>query len=973
MPNTKLGGEGSAVQYPLIEYAKEVGWEYLEPKEVLRLKKGERGIILYDIFISQLQNLNPFMDNLVAEEVVKQINNLQPNIQGNLAMWEYLKGVKPIFVPNERRDKNITFIDLENINKNTFHVTKEFVYSNGTNKIRMDVVFIINGFPVLLIETKAAKLIDGISHALNQIKRYHRECPEVLAVLQIFNITHIIKYYYSATWNLSEKHLYNWKEETKGNFEVLVKSFFDKGRLIRLLTDYILFTQKDNDFVKVILRPHQIRAVDKIIERNKDTSKKRALIWHTQGSGKTYTMITTAKKLIENPILKNPTILMLVDRNELEGQLFKNLVGLGFREGGYERASSKKHLTELLKSDRRGLIVSMIHKFEDAPEELNLRENIIVLVDEAHRTTGGVLGTYMMSALPNATFIGFTGTPIDRTDKGKGTFITFGRDDENGYLDKYNISESIEDGTTVKLHYSLAPNELTIDRDVLEKEFLSLAEIQGISDPEALDKVLERAVTLRNMLKNEDRIKKVTKYVFEHFKDYVEPMGYKAFLVCVDREACAYYKEELDKHLPENYSKVVYSSGHNDSELLKKYQIEDEEEKKIRDSFVKPDELPKILIVTEKLLTGFDAPILYCMYLDKPMRDHVLLQAIARVNRPYEDMTGRRKPSGFVLDFVGIFDKLEKALAFDAHDVRDIQKVINDLEILKSEFASLMQGAVEKYITIILGKVRDKAVEAVLEYFIEEENRLEFYKSYKEIISIYDVLSPDKFLRIYLDDLETLSRIFQIVKDAYEPGIPNIQELSRKTAELVRTLTKATEVLPTFEIFEINEETINKILSGSSSNTEKVFNLHKSLDNTLENNLENSPYLFSISEKAENIINSYKQRQINTQEALDKLRKLSEEFINAKKSQKDSGMSKEEFSIYWLLNQENVEVSKELAPKLNDIFFQYPHWKVSEQHERLVKQNLLKLLVSLQFPAEKMLELVEKIMRAFGKEVNCYD
>lgn len=313
-----------------------------------------------------------------------------------------------------------------------------------------------------------------------------------------------------------------------------------------------------------------------------------------------------------------------------------------------------------------------------------------------------------MGALPNATYIGFTGTPIDKTQYGKGTFKVFGADDEKGYLDKYSIAQSIEDGTTVKLHYTLAPNELRPDSETLEREFLSLTEAEGISDIETLNKVPEKAVNLKNMLKNKERVSKVAKFVAEHFKNNVEPMGYKAFLVAVDREACVLYKKELDKILPKEYSEVIISHGFNDPPDMQAFHYSEEKEKQIRKAFRNPESNPKILIVTEKLLTGYDAPILYCMYLDKPMRDHTLLQAIARVNRPYEDKSGNKKPCGFVLDFVGIFDKLEKALAFDTGDIADIQKVIKDIETFKEEFKTRIEQAKIEYLSIIKNKSQDK-------------------------------------------------------------------------------------------------------------------------------------------------------------------------------------------------------------------------------------------------------------------------
>jgi type I restriction enzyme R subunit len=223
-----------------------------------------------------------------------------------------------------------------------------------------------------------------------------------------------------------------------------------------------------------------MRAVQKIEERAQHDEKDRGLIWHTQGSGKTYSMIVSAQQLIENEVFENPTVLMLVDRNELETQLFQNLEAVGFEH--LEVANTKKHLRTLLKDDHRGLIVSTIHKFDEMPAEINTRENIFVMIDEAHRTTGGKLGTFLMSALPNATLVGFTGTPIDKTSQGRSTFVLFGKDDpEDKYLDKYSIAESIEDGTTVELHYSLAPSEIRVQKEMLEEEFLNKADLAGIS------------------------------------------------------------------------------------------------------------------------------------------------------------------------------------------------------------------------------------------------------------------------------------------------------------------------------------------------------------------------------------------------------------------------------------------------------------------------------------------------------------
>ncbi len=973
---SSLGGERYAVQNPIINYVKEqsaeyisedgnkifikLGWEYVSPDEALRLRGGKTGLVFKEIFINQMQRLNPsFMDHLLAEEVIKKLETVPPNIEGNFTVWKYLKGLGTIFVPGEKRERNIKFLDTEDIDRNTFHVTDEFEFTNGIKTIRPDIVFLINGVPLLFIETKAAYKIGGINEALEQVKRYHRECPELLAVLQVYALTHILKYYYSATWNTSEKLLFNWKEEVSGDFESLVKTFLDRERVVKLLVDFLMFTRQDDELKKVILRPHQMRAVNKIVERAEDSTKKRGLIWHTQGSGKTYTMIVAAQKIIENPIFENPTVIMLVDRNELESQLFGNLAALGIEN--VEVAESKKHLQNLLSQDRRGLIVTMIHKFEDMPENINLRKNIFVLVDEAHRTTGGKLGNFLMGAIPNATYIGFTGTPIDKTSYGRGTFITFGRDDPpKGYLDKYSIAESIEDGTTVPLYYTLAPNELQVDKEVLEKEFLDLAEAEGMSDIEELNKVLDKAVTLKNMLKSRERVEKVTRYIVDHYQKYIEPMGYKAFLVAVDREACALYKEELDKYLPPDYSKVVYSPFYNDPPELSRYHLSEIEEKRIRNAFRKPDELPKILIVTEKLLTGFDAPILYCMYLDKPMRDHVLLQAIARVNRPYEDDEGRKKSSGFVLDFVGIFDNLEKALAFDS---QDIEGIVQDIEVLKKRFEEEMKKAGEEYLTLIEGKTPDKAFEAVLEHFRDEEKRKKFYKFFKELSAIYEIISPDAFLRPYVNDYETLSRMYKSLIENYERGIPIDREFTRKTAMLVQKHTGSGVIGPTLDICEIDEETLRRIEKSKASDTEKIFNLIKSIALTVKKRGDQSPYLISIAEKAELITKLYESRQKNTQETLEELKKIIDEINSAQKEQAEKGMSVDIFTIYWMLKEKGFQDAETIANQMRKVFEKYPHWQKSERYEREVRSKLYEVILNL-CPTDipKVSEVVQNIM-----------
>jgi type I restriction enzyme R subunit len=955
-----LGTEKSSVQRPFVKYAIEAGWAYLSADEALRLRNG--GItspVLDAVLVEQLQRLNPsVVDYRRADDTVKRLARVRPSIEGNLDAWEYLKGIKTVFVEQEKRERNVRLLDPVKVEANRFHVTDEFTFSNGVPPdIRADIVFFVNGVPVLFVETKRATALEGIAQALDDIRYYHQKGPEFLALNQLHALTHLIQFYYGATWTISMKALFNWREEAEaGDFETLCKTFVAPRRILRVLTDFILFTRKDEELTKVVLRPHQMRGVERCLARAREKDKRRGLIWHTQGSGKTYTMIVVARLLIENQAFENPTVLMLVDRNELEDQLFKNLDSAGV---SYAEVNTKQELRRLLASDRRGLIVSMIHKFDGIPENVVTRKNVFVLVDEAHRTTGGDLGNYLMGALPNATLLGFTGTPIDRTAHGKGTFKVFGFEDEKGYLDKYSIRESIQDGTTVPLHYALAPNELQVDRETLEREFLSLAEAQGVSEIETLNEILDRAVNLKNMLKNRDRVEKVAAFVAEHFNANVEPMGYKAFLVAVDREACCLYKEALDRHLPPEYSTVVISEAwKKDPEHMKCRYLTEDAEKAVRKAFRKPEELPKILIVTEKLLTGFDAPILYCMYLDKPMRDHVLLQAIARVNRPHEDDGGRRKPSGFVLDFVGIFDKLEKALAFDS---KDVTGVIEGVEILQERFAEMMEEASRTYLSIPQGKSADKAVEAVLEHFRDKERRDEFYQFFKELQDIYEILSPDAFLRPFLSDYNEMLRMFYLLRANYERGKPVDREFLRKTARLVQEHTESGKVEKPQAFYGLTAAALEAIANAQESDTVKVFNLLKALAGMVAQKAGSQPYLLSIGDRAEGIAEAFEARQMTTQQALAELEKLIAELKEAEADRGHTGLSPEAFAVFYVLKAEGVKHPLETAKSVEKAFERYPHWQVSEHQEQDVRKALYKSLIDAGI--EMVVEVATKLMK----------
>jgi type I restriction enzyme R subunit len=975
-------GEHKTVQARILAYAQEIGWTFVPREEAERRRgfaphpgplpgSGERefaerarsaSLFFGDLLHAKVREFNPKYKEAEGA-LIGELQRLHADIYGNRDFLSYLRNQRTFFSPNDDRELDLILIDYGDVSRapkewrNRYEVTEEFCVHNGRFGTREDVVFLINGIPVLVIECKNATKDEAIALGIDQIRRYHLETPEVMVPQMLFAATEAIGFSYGVTWNMVWRNIFRWKYEEGGQLETKVKSFCSVPTVLRFLKDFILFAEKDEELQKFILAQHQTAAVDRVVDRALDAKRTRGLVWHTQGSGKTYTMIKAAELLFKAPKADKPTILLMIDRNELEDQLLKNLAAVGLSNVAH--AYSMAELMRLLKQDYRGLIVTMIHKFRDLPADLNTRSNIFVLIDEAHRTTGGDLGNYLMAGLPNATFIGFTGTPIDKTAYGRGTFKTFGCEDDKGYLHKYSIAESIEDGTTLPLYYNLAPNELLVPSELMEREFLSLVETEGIADIEELNKILDRAVNLKNFLKGRERVKRVARVVADHYRTNVEPLGYKAFLVAVDREACTFYKDALDEILPPEYSAIVYTGNSNDPPHMKKWHLDERREKQIRKAFTKFGEFPKILIVTEKLLTGFDAPILYAMYLDKPMRDHTLLQAIARANRPYENEAQEMvKPHGFVLDFIGIFDKLEQALAFDSDE---INAIIKDLALLKQLFKAKMKSKAPGYLRLVQRNFDDKDVDNLIEHFRDKDRRKEFFTEYKEIEMLYEIISPDAFLRPFIEDYTTLSAVYQVVSNAYAKRVYVDRAFQKKTNELVQQHIGAQFAgdsgLPDVRLDPQAIETIKQQQGGKAT---KIINLVKAIQKAADEHSDD-PFLIAMAERAKVVQESFEDRQIGTEETLAALLQAIEQDEQRKREQIARGLDALTFFAFTTLREKNVPRAEDAARKVSQAFAQYPNWHRSDKEMRELRKQVTFAILAQEESVDKVAVIVDDL------------
>ena len=963
--------EAATVQMPMVRHAAEVGWAPVPPQEALARRGGTSELLFRGELEAALRRFNPWLTDDAARGVAERLESLPPTIEGNREVLAWLRGERQWYDDTERRHRPVTLIDFDASGANVLQVTWEWTLKPPARKgNRADVMFLVNGVPVAIVENKNPKDSDAIERGIGQLLRYERETPELLGAAQLFNVSHLLDYWYGVTWNVSRRYMARWKERPEETYRFAVQSFFEPTDFLRTLRDWILFYVEDGETRKSVLRQHQRRAVDRIVERCSEPTKRRGLIWHTQGSGKTFTLLTAARIILERKDeYRNPTVVVVVDRTELEGQLkgwVERLMGeMQQQDIPVWQAGSRAELRDLLQTDKRGLILSMIHKFDGIEKDANTRDNIYVFIDEAHRSIAKDLGTYLMAALPNATIIGFTGTPIARTDHGEGTFRIFGVDDDQGYLDKYTIAESIEDETTLPIRHTMAPSEMTVPSEQLDKEFFALAEIEGVTDVDELNRVLDRAVGLRTFLTADDRIEKVAAFVAQHFQENVMPLGYKAFLVGVNREACAKYKRALDKLLPPEWSAPVYTESASDvvdRPLVAELQLSLQREEDARSNFKKAGEDPMILIVTDKLLTGYDAPLLYCMYLDKPMRDHVLLQAIARVNRPYIDPDGNRKRVGLVVDFVGVLRELRKALQFDSSDVSG---AIEGLDELLTDFVERLADAKTNYLQE-LGSAADEHLEhMVYGRFLDPEDRKAFFDAYKDIEALWEILSPSAELRDHIETFKQLAQLYAAVRNAYATGVTYAADLASKTSRMVQERSAQEGLGYLTKTVTFDMQTLNALRGEKGPDEAKVFNLVRGLQREAVNDQEMGSVLRPLKDRAEHILKDMEDRTTTGLAAMDLLATLAKEKEAAEKSKKDSGLTPLAFAVYWALKDApNISAAgvdaMDLAREAGLLLMRFPNAATSADEERRLRAALYRPLLGL--PAEERSRAVERAL-----------
>lgn len=695
--------EDNTIEQMIISTLKNNGWKYIPAEELPRMLSD---VLVEPMVKEALIRLNPEIaeDPSRADEVIYKLRTVILSVQPHNLVTQNEVFKKMIFEENSYpfgkggRMVPIRFFGTmrkEDLALNEYVVTNQWVYPQAEGGKRLDIVLLINGFPIAVgeLKTPVRSAITWLD-AAGDISAYEKSIPAMF-VTNVFNFATEGKCYRYGSINMPINMWGPWHTATHkaegglADVKISIEDMITPEKVMDIFQFFTMFaTDKKYRKYKIICRYQQFEGANMIVDRVVAGYPKKGLIWHFQGSGKSLLMVFAAQKLRMIPELKNPTVVIVDDRIDLETQITATFNASDIPN--LTSAATKEELLSFFRGDMRKILITTIFKFGEVSGELNARDNIIVMVDEAHRTQEGDLGEKMRMALPNAFFFGLTGTPINRVDKN--TFATFGaEEDRTGYMSRYSFSDSIRDGATLPLHFEPVPVELHVDKDKLDREFDAMTDEAGLTRDEKNE--LSRRVNMKAIMYNPARIRKVCEHIAKHFKEKIEPNGYKGQVVVYDRECCLMYKAVLDELLGEEATTIIMDTNNDKEDRYKKYRRDRDQESKVLDYFRDPNSPLKLVIVTAKLLTGFDAPILQAMYLDKPMKDHTLLQAICRTNRTYD----QGKTHGLIVDYIGIFDDVAKALDFDENSMR---RIITNIEEIKKQLPALLKKCLSYFMGI---------------------------------------------------------------------------------------------------------------------------------------------------------------------------------------------------------------------------------------------------------------------------------
>ena len=929
-----------------------LGWEHIPGRALLR---RETDVLVEAHLRDALLRLNPEItaQPRYADDVLYRLRAIlltastEGLVRANEEFTAWLRGDKSMPFGLGGEHVPVRLLDFDHPEANRCVVASQVTFRPPEK--RFDLVLFVNGIPLVVGEAKtpsrpAVSWVDGAA----QVHDDYEESVPVFFVPNVLSFATEGKTFRFGAIRMPLDLWAPWREERTqrsglAEVQLAVRGLLRPAVLLDILQHFTLFaTDKKRRRSKLLCRAQQYEAANQIVDRVVAGWPKKGLIWHFQGSGKSLLMVFAAQKLRRHPALRNPTVLIVIDRIDLDTQIGGTFTAVDVPN--LEQATTREQLQTLLARDTRKVIITTIFKFAEAPGELNDRANIIVLVDEAHRTQEGDLGRRMREALPNAFFFGLTGTPINHRDRN--TFWAFGAaEDPHGYMNRYGFEESVRDHATLPLHFEPRLTQLHVDRATIDIAFAALTDQWTEDDRDALARQVARMAVL---VKTPERIRVVAADIARHFRERVQPQGFKGQVVAFDRAACVLYKQALDEMLPPEASAVVMTVGPGEA-AWRQFDRSRDEEERLLDDFRDPADPLQLLIVTARLLTGFDAPILQAMYLDKPLKEHTLLQAICRVNRPYPNKT-----YGLVVDYIGVFDDVAQALAFDE---RIVQQVISNLDTLRAAVPDVVARCLAHFPAIDRQLGGYEGLIAAQECLATDERRDAFAADYGALARLWEALSPDPCLGPHEADYRWLSQVYESVRPPSGHGKLLWHALGAKTVELIHQHVHVEALRDDLETLVLDPGVLEELLANPDPT--KVKRIEIDISGRLRRHGGN-PVFVALGERLEELRRRHEEHLVSNLDFLKLLLQLARDVVQAEKQvdpvqEEDRGKTALTELFAEVRNANTPILTERIVADIDQIvrIVRFEGWQQTKAGERDVKKALRQTLLKYKLHTEQ--------------------
>ncbi|WP_049982991.1 type I restriction endonuclease subunit R [Halorubrum sp. BV1] len=956
----RIPSEGG-VERSLLSWLDGVGWETHgqdggRGANVLdqAYERDSHEVIYWNLLAEQIVALN---ENVTEDNVDKFVSSLRRDLDsenlmdGNRGFYRLLDKGKSFSVQRDDGTSETVYVDLidhENPENNRFHAVNQFSVSRETT-IRPDVNLFVNGIPLVTMELKSRAQDNDWHDAVRDLKNYEEDVPR-LFVPGLFNVAADTMELRYGSVGAPREFYEPWNDAPEvfaddNEMRQAVRALCNPQTILDLLKHFVFYEKRAGGDAKIVPRYMQYYAVNRILDRVREGEHDRGLIWHTQGSGKSFTMLYAAENLLSrSDVVRNPQVFIIVDTDKLNSQMRDQLANLSLEQ--WEEAESIDHLQQLIEEGQSQLVLTTIQKFEDVDPDVQGNDEVVVMSDEAHRFMEADLGSRLDAAVPDSTHFGFTGTPVREGERetDKNTFREFSPEGED-YLHRYSVKQGIDDGLILPVYFTLRHEmEWDIDEAGLDEEFEH--EFRGMTTDEKRE-FIQETVTSRTMAELEPRVDRAVAEIDAHYDEHVAPNGWKGMVVTPSRRSAAMYGERLVERRSEDEIEVLYTSNKDDPDLIKQFHTDSEERDSIISEF-KDEENPKLLVVHNMLLTGFDAPVLKTMYLDRNLKNHNLMQAIARTNRPAEG-----KENGEIVDFQGVFENIDEALDYDAetkaYAARDKDELFDDLTDQLETVLSIFDGIPQT-------DSQEATYEAVERVSTHPERR-QFKQGFRRLQNLYEAVAPDG--RIVSegieDDYKWLSRIHVAFKRTTAGEDDPEEDMREKTRDIIGDNVEITEIKRDFPTYTLGEEYLEEV-EGLDNPGVKASQIAHATREHLHPRENRNPRYKRLSERVTDIVERWQGDNISDPEAVEALKSVETEVLAVEKEAEDEGMDAAEFAIYTHLTEETPdaiasdEQAEEVAAEIVSQFQErvdrgYAGWKTNQQTISEIERILLDVLV----------------------------